>query len=143
MKKQKNNILKQIMLSVLYFFLVFIIIFAFYGIKNIMGLASDFEFSFTYFFNSMLKSVALFFNILITYVFFIKLIITKKSVSKAKNAILIWILVLIINIILNELLIYLLYNLLNIDLVICNVIIFITLYLLNKQVKKQLIKKRG
>jgi hypothetical protein len=140
--KSINNVLKKIMLSFFYLFLVGMLIFAFYFIKNLLGVAEDFQLNLSYMFSVMLKSIGLMFNLFFAYIFFIKLIIKQKNIIKAKNNMLIWLVVLILNIIINDLLFVLLSYYLNIDLLFVNIIAFLILYFTNKIIKKRLLQKR-
>ncbi|MGD9901291.1 MAG: hypothetical protein AB7S44_02000 [Spirochaetales bacterium] len=135
------NIFKTIFLSMLYLFGLAFLIFAFYFVKNLIGLANNFEFSLLFIGGMFLKSIGLMVNLLLAYKFFIKLIIKNKGVIKAKNPTLVFLGLLIANIILNDVIISLCTINFSLSLTIANIIAFVLLYVLNKLVKGRLTKK--
>ena len=109
--------------------------------KSLLGLGEDVTFSIGGVFTLMLASFGLFINLLLAYIFFLKLLLNKKNLTKTRKAVTILILVLTMNIFINELGVYVLNGVLNVSLIIVNIIMFLVILYINKIVKARLLKK--
>jgi hypothetical protein len=132
---------KRILLNLFLLFAFAMFVFGFYFLKNAIGISQNFELNISFILNILLKSIGLMFSLFFSYLFFIKIMISKKSLSKSNKNIGLFSLLLLANMLINEFIVYLFYNRLNLSLIIVNIISFLTLYLLNKKVKSKLIKK--
>jgi hypothetical protein len=122
---------------------IFFIIFVFYSIKLLLGLGEDVTFSLDGIFTLMLASFGLFINLILAYIFFFKLLLNKKNLTKTRQAVTILISILILNIIINELGVYILNSVFDISLLLINIIMFLLIFYINKTVKTRLLKKES
>lgn len=137
-----NNWLKGVVVSLFYMLIVSIFVYVFYFLKSYLSFTTDFQFTFEYFFAAIIQSVGMLFNLLFAYVFFIRIAIKQRSLKTANKKMLIWIGVLFLNIVANAALMLLLYDYLDLNLILVNTITFAILFITNRIIKKNLLKKK-